>query len=524
MGVGGRGAMTIAAQTAAQTLKNLNTWRPPGPKANGWYKSQAPMSFIMGPVGGGKTWTGGMKCLDVARLQHPSTTDGIRKALVVAVRMNYRRAHDTLLPSWKKLFPETVPGVEKWRYSEVKGGPVDHDIFIEDEKYGKILLQWRLRAFGDQDLDSFIRGFEPTAFWLNETDEMPANSLGDFFQRCGRAFNDERPRDVAPAYHGVFGDFNAPDEDSWLYEDLWLKRMKGVELYIQPGGLDANAENIHNLPGGKKFYEIRAGLYPDWKKLRMIDNKIGMSRLGKPVYPQFKDHFHVDQGEEMGPVRGAPLIVPADPGRRCAGAVMQLNPADMCLSVLREAVSPEGEAWDAKMLAERLAQILTGENGLFEPYLNERGIMFSIDPNYFPKGTGIDAEVTWTQRFHETMMREIGICPLRPPHTNHIDDRLAAVRRFLASPDGEPRFRVWHRNHYTRRAFNGGYHLEKTIGANGGYKVEPTKKFYSNIANTIEMGAVVAAGPIGKVMGSARRETRKPHRPRKQAPLVGAVI
>lgn len=517
--------MTSQAALAAQTLKNLNTWRPPGPKAAGWYKSQAPMSFIMGPVGGGKTWTGAMKCLDIARRQHPSTTDGVRKALVVAVRMNYRRAHDTLLKSWLKLFPEKVPGVERWQYKGVKDGPIDHDIFIEDDRYGKILLQFRLRAFGDQDLDSFIKGFEPTAFWLNETDEMPDNSLGDFFQRTGRAFNDERPRHLEPAWHGIFGDFNAPDEDSWLYEDLWLKRMKDVELFIQPGGLDHGAENTHNLPGGRKFYEIRAGFYEEWKKLRMIDNKIGMSRLGKPVYPQFRDHFHVDHSETMDPVHGAPLIVPADPGRACAAAVMQLNPANMCLSVLREAVSPEGEAWDARMLAQKLAQILTGEGGTFEPFLNDRGIKFSIDPNYFPKGTGIDTEVTWTTRFQQTMIEEIGVCPLHAPHTNYIDDRLAAVRRFLASPDGEPRFRVWFKNHYTRRALNGGYHTEKVQGPNGGYKVEPTKKFYSNIANTIEMGAVVAGGPIGQAAGKARRESRKPHRTRKpQKALVGASI
>lgn len=505
----------------AATLKSLDSWRPPGPKATGWYASRAPMSFCMGPVAGGKTWTGIMKALDIARQQHPSTKDGWRKATVVAVRHNYRRAHDTLLKSWHKLFPEDVPG---WRYSKVKDGPVDHDVRLKDPKLGNILLEFRLRAFADQDLESFIRGFEPTAFWLNETDELPPDCLGMFYQRVGRAFLDEQPENVIPAWHGIYGDFNAPDEDSWLYEKLWLDRPEGVEVYIQPGGLDAGAENLHNLPGGRDFYVTRRALMEEWQALRMIDNKIGMSRLGKPVYPEFRDHFHVVHADRFDPVHGEPLIVGLDPGRRCAGAITQLNHADMDFSVLREAVSPDGEAWDARMLAQKIAAILTGENGLFEPYLDERGIVFSIDPDYFPTGTAIDLNVTWVQRFHETMMEEIGVCPLGPPHTNFIDDRLAAMRRFLASPDGNPRFRVWNRCLYSRRALNGGYHLEKTQGPNGGYKVEPTKKFYSNIANAIEIAAVKAAGPVGLVAGKARRERRGPKRPQPKPAMVGASL
>ena len=476
----------------------------------------------MGPVAGGKTWTCIIKCLNIARAQEPSPVDGIRKARITIVRMNYRRAHDTIIPSILKLLPEGTPG---WKFSIVKDGPADIDIRLNDPVLGPIWLQLRVRAFGDQDIDSFIRGLETTAFWLNETDELPPDCLGLFYQRAGRFPGPEdRPDGVDPAWAGVFGDFNAPDEDSWVYEQLFLNPKPGVEVYIQPGGREPGAENVQNLEKIRaNYYDTMALRMEPWQVKRFIDNKIGMSRVGKPVFPEFRDEFHVSR-TPLVPENGFPLRIGIDPGRSCAGLIGQTNSMGL-MRLFREVISPNGEAWDARILAQNIARELTGNDGLFEPFLTPELLRFAPDPTYCNQGTGIVAEITWLIAFREAMMEELGICPIYAPHTNFIDPRLAAVRRYLASPDGQARLLLDPSMTGTRRAMNGAYRMVKKQGAHGEYRVEPDKNAASEPADALQYTCLDAAGPVGAAAGVSVREKRRPQLPHRPQPVqAGATI
>jgi len=475
-----------------QKLANLNNWSAPGPKALGWYEDWSPMPFIMGPVAGGKTWTACMKCLEVARLQHPNPNDGWRRARMVCVRQNYRRLHDSILPSWHKLFPRDTP---HWEYHYNKDGPVDHKIRLNDEKLGKIELWVSFRAFGDQDIDSFVRGLETTGFWLNETDEMPPHSLGQFYKRTGRyPAPEDRPVGVKPAWRGVFGDFNAPDEDSWVYEDLFLKPLNGVRVYIQPGGMRPDAENLHNLRKiDPDYYENMASKMQPWEVKRFIDNKIGMSRAGKPVYPEFDDEFHVAKNPLM-PERHRPLTVAIDPGGRAAAIIGQKQSSG-ALVRFRELATPDGEFWTPEEIARRIAEILVQPP--FDDFLSEDLLRFAPDPTYANQRSGkANSDQTWLHHFIIAMKDQIGICPIKMPHTNALSARVGAVRSYFITPDSHPRALFDPSMIATRRAYNGAYCFIKTMGKDGHYKVEPDKGPPSDLADADQYLALVEAGPV----------------------------
>jgi hypothetical protein len=483
---------------ASQALANLNGWAPPGPVAEAYLHDWNPINLIMGPVAGGKTWTSCIKALEVARLQHPSTKDGVRKARVVAIRQNYRRAHDTLIPSWQKLFPPDVKALGQW--SGVKDGPCEHTISLVDPHYGKIELQMWFRAFGDQDLDSFVRGFEPTAIYINESDELPAHCLGQLYKRCGRFPGpEERPGHLAPAWSGVFGDFNAPDEDSWVYEDVFLDPRPGVVCRVQPSGFSESAENIHNLRKIRdNYYEAMAEQMEPWEIRRFIENRIGFSRVGKPVWPAYREEVHA---RECRAERGTELIVAMDNGLKFGAAIGQRGQTG-ALKILDELASPDGEGWSAERAAEELVPLLVND---YAAWIDAGLVRFVVDPAARNRmaargpGTQDDEAVNWIILFQQKMVELIGICPIELAPTNALGARIGAVERYLTRFDaaGDPALQVNPRCQKIRRAMSGAYRMIKRQGANGEYRTEPDKNHASHIADAVQYLALAAGGATG---------------------------
>jgi len=483
---------------ASQALANLNGWAPPGPVAEAYLHDWNPINLIMGPVAGGKTWTSCIKALEVARLQHPSTKDGVRKARVVAIRQNYRRMHDTLIPSWQKLFPPDVPALGEWSGS--KDGPCTHIIRLTDPVYGRIELQMMFRAFGDNDLDSFVRGFEPTAVYINESDELPAHCLGQLYKRCGRFPGpEERPDGVKPAWSGVFGDFNAPDEDSWVYEDVFLNPRDGVTCRVQPSGLSAAAENVHNLEKIRPdYYKSLAAQMESWEVRRMIENRIGFSRVGKPVWPSYREEVHVG---EVRADRNVTLTIGMDNGLKFAAVIGQLGQAGG-LKLLGEIASADGEGWTAERAAEEVAGYLSRE---FEAWIDPDLLDFVVDPAARNRiaarsAQGVDDEaLNWIILFQRRMAELLGFCSIRLAPTNALGARIGAVEQYLGRFDraGDPGLQIHPRCQLIRRAMSGGYRMVKRQGANGEYRTEPDKNHASHIADAVQYAALGVGGATG---------------------------
>lgn len=473
----------------SETAGLFQTFTPPGPKAAGWLHSNAPMSFIMGPVGSAKTTTGAMKCLNVARLQHPSTKDGVRKAHILAVRKNYRQMHRSLLPSWFSVWPRDFGEVEF-----EKDGPVKHTMKIADDRFGEILLIVEFASIGDHDIESFIRGYQPTAVWLNEVDEMPPGSLGLLYQRCGRAFLSERPDPsvVAPVeYSKIFGDLNAPDEDNWFNEDYILNMPEDCELWEQPSGFSPNAENLSALRRiDPDYYQNLAKRMRadsgDWAVRRFIENKTGYSRSGEPVYASFNDRIHTGS-DMMEPYPGSPIIIGLDQGLTPAAAFCQA-PGERFL-ILSELVTPEGDAESAMGMGQRVGRHLLAN---YPGFARQGGFVIAPDPASKQRTGGNDLR-KWVEHFRQGVVEIVGAAPLKLPVSNNIALRVGPVNAYCnAIVRGEPALQLHPRCRYVRRGFNGGYRLERVQGKDRVFKDKPDKGPYSHVMNAVEYAAMVA--------------------------------
>ena len=49
----------------------------------------------------------------------------------------------------------------------------------------------------DHSLENFVRGFELTAWWLNEVDELPPGALGACYDRADRRFPAPPPLELS---------------------------------------------------------------------------------------------------------------------------------------------------------------------------------------------------------------------------------------------------------------------------------------------------------------------------------------
>lgn len=498
-------------------------WRHPGPKAKGWALSKAPMHFIIGPVGSAKTSEGAMKCLDVARRQNPTprrrywqerfikpghpaweNAHPVRMARIAAIRMNYRRMWDTLIPSYYDVF-----GHQLGAWKTEANGPADHKYEIFDQRYGLLQVHVQFRSLGDQDLESFIRGFQVTAFWLNEADELPPESPGLFYQRTGRypspADRPENPDEEA--WNGVFGDMNMPDEDNWFYVDYMQNTPDGCEIFIQPSGFDPNAENLSNLLKIKpNYYRDKAKLMKPWEIRRFLENKPGFSRSGSPVYDNFvdlQDGGHVGS-EDMGPEPGARLIIGVDQGLKSAVTINQATSTGHFLT-LHEIVTEPDTVTGGKEQGERTGRLLLAE---YPKWANSGNFVVIADPAAKQRNS---SKSSFYFDFCAGLIAVLNTAPVQLAPTNSVEARVGAVRDLLAANtrDGQRVYRIHPRCRYLRRGFVGGYKIERVQGKPGQFKDQPAKNEYADPHDALQYAALTVKPEKLKTVNPAAPAAQK---------------
>lgn len=272
-----------------------------GPVAKLYEMSTAPAAMIEGPTGSAKSTHSARRCLRVATWQHASPVDGVRRARVICICPTYRRAWDTVMPSYFKVFPQDLG-----KFRGARGDPADHIIDMPLAVGGvasRVHLEVLFRAVNDIDIEDFFRGFEFTAIWLPEADtnkdlqailSLGANRVGRYPEP------QDRPEDAEPAFTGIFGDANAPMIGTHYHSRFHLKRIGDRaapatdRLYRQPGGFSANAENLDNLKRIRAdYYAHMASALDPYDVGRLVENKPGFGRHGKPVHPNFDQDRHV---------------------------------------------------------------------------------------------------------------------------------------------------------------------------------------------------------------------------------------
>lgn len=426
-------------------------WEPPGPVSAAFMNCNTIVQILNGPVGSGKTTTTLMKGLTLAQAQAPSTRDrtrtgqGIRKFRLTVVRDTYRQLWRSTLPSWWTRIPRDVG-----TFTGAENAPATHRVTFKLPDDTVVDFQADFVAIGDASVEDILRGYETTAFYLNELDLLAKEVFYYALTRVGRFPSME---EGGPTWAGVLADMNAPTLDSWAYKDLFEASpqellAKGITLFRQPGGMSPDAENLRNLRPG--YYASQKRLLPDWMAQRMIDNRPGYDRAGRPVYGEFVDKLHVTPGE-LDAMPGIPVILGLDAGLHPAAVLGQRMPNGQ-FRIIDELVAEGGTG--AGRFGDMLGQLLK------DRYEHVRHFRGWADPSAAYGADRKAGERTWIEIVAARAGIRIDAAPTNAPLR-----RWEAVRKPLSRLiDGEPGLLLSPRCKVLRSGFNATYRFRKVQG------------------------------------------------------------
>lgn len=342
-GLGAEDAVDALGAASPDALPDLDAADAafPGPVAEGFYWCDDSVAGIQGPVGSGKTTTLLKSRLRRALAMPRSVLDGKRYYKLVATRETYRQLWSSTIPSYLETFPKALG---KW--SGGRGDPVRHIIEFEDD-IGPIEFVTEFLAFGDTIVES-IRGIQTTDLWLNETDTLPDEVLAAGIGRINR-WPGRQHLAGYPAFWRSYGqiacDFNAPDEDSWVFrffhdedqrrrlsEELSAQLPEGarrvnIAFFNQPGYGEPGCENLQNLSPDYYPVQIAANRLAGRGDMnaRLVFNKVTFLRAGDPVFKdQFNRRIHVAE-RPLTPWEGVPLRIGLDQGFKAAAVIGQFD-------------------------------------------------------------------------------------------------------------------------------------------------------------------------------------------------------
>lgn len=502
-------------------------WVAPGPVSARFMQSRAFMAILNGPVGSGKTSTVFQKLVNLAAAQAPSpnrtlwgrpATRPVRRFRVTIMREDYRSLWRTVIRSWQAWFPD-----EKG-WSGAVNAPARHELTFALDDGTVVEFIAEFAAIGDNDIEEFMRGFEPTCFYLNELDLQARDLVKHAILRAGRY---PAMSEGGPSWYGILADCNAPILDSWLYDEVFLgvkpadeeeTALEGlVELFRQPGAGDPGAENLSNLPPG--YYERQRRVLGDKYLIRrMIDNQPAPSRSGKPVHEEFNDFLHVAPAE-LAALEGLPLILGFDAGLDPAMAVYQKLATgrwnlldELCAShgtgpiqfarLVNEMLAERYPDWHRVPTEGERASPASWDASEQFGWQGGRGRRSSIRAWCDPAatyggspGSEAEAEQTWC----DLVSYHTGI-RIRPAPTNNTTDRRAALKRVLTlMPDGKPAFQLSPRCKVIRAGLAGQFRYRRLqLAREDRYADEVDKNFHSHICEAAEY-PLVADGEMAEV-------------------------
>jgi hypothetical protein len=458
------GSLTpILQRTAGRGISNSA-----GPISDAFTLSTAEVAAIVGPQGSGKT-TASVKKAIVEAMRIWPDEHGHRRYVLGTWRQKYQNLWSTTLPSWWKLLPKDLG-----TFNGSSPRAAEHIIPFEDG-YGPITLVARFMAFGDVADPEDLKGHEFTDVWLNEIDTLPEELFEMLVGRVGR----DPPREMIRRGGRIFGDMNAPDVLNWCYRDFFEDLKPGYELFRQPGGLEAGAENLAAV--GRGYYEQQARLnaHRQWWIRRMIHNKPGFTRDLALVYPEYDDDRHLSP-REIEPVRELPVLIGIDGGLTPAAVFCQ-EMSDGQLRVLAEiAFERSSETGMAQAINALIARRFRGCE-----------FVVTCDPAMGAGEDTPDGSARWR------LEKALGM-PVKLASTNMTDARWSAVRdKLILSLDaGRPGFLLDPSCKGLRRGFNQTYHFRAFKGSNELSTVE--KSFDSHVHDGLQYVALLCGSAVAR--------------------------
>jgi len=468
-------------------MKAINYTAPP--TCGRFMQSSAFGRLLAGPVGSGKTTCCVFELLRRSCEQAPSH-DGIRYTRWAIVRQTLKQLKDTVL----KDITGWLEGIASYKVS-------DNTVYIT---MGDVRSEWILIPLDSPEDQRRLLSMQLTGVWMSEAIEMHVDLVDALAGRLGRYPSAAMG---GATWFGMIADTNMPSEGSEWHKFMNEDTPMDWQIFIQPGGLEKEAENLpwltqtaetmklavddeRRIAQGRSYYErLARGHGTDWV-LRYVHAKYGNDPSGTAVFREsFNRPFHVR--DDVLPVSATPLIVGQDFGRDPCSVIGQLDHKGRLL-VLQEVIA---EDTGLEMhINKALRPVLMHERYLGKP------VAMVGDPSGISKSS-IYEETTFD------VLKRMGMHAFPAP-TNDIDPRLRAVEAFLLGQrDGGPAFIIDRdRCPVLVRALGGGYRYAKT--RNGMRKLLPDKNEYSHVMDALQYLCLAAHGGMAGMF--AVRLTRRP--------------
>lgn len=483
-----------------------------------FFQAEDFVTLIVGPVGSGKSSGCCLKGSMKLPREMPAMDDGVRRSRGCIIRNTYPQLRDTTIRTFKEwLRNAKLDACAEWKVSEhtctIKY-PLDDGTSVEVEVLFRALDR-------PQDVENLL-SLELTWVYINEWREVP-KAVTDLVQtRVGRY---PRKEDVPRYWTGVFGDSNAFDTDHYLYKLFFEpdpetgEIAEGFKVFVQPGGLDKDAENVERLdacfdprpedlaaiakqgesyrsPEVKARYRtvqmarIKAGehekpcrcYYPRMmkgKKKEWIDcyvhNKFVFAIDGKPIYDNFNQRVHVlDFEDGLGDAYYKKLK------QIYLGNDFGLTPAAVFGHVM-----PDGQVRIShEIVTERMGAINFGtEQAEFLKKTFPRAAVEGWGDPAGLQGSSIDEQKTPI-----SVIQGCGV-PITAAPTNDPVLRQDAVRDAMATLTitGEPELVIHPRCKTLIKAHSGGYCLKrKQVSGDEQFRDVPDKDRYSHVAEALQ--------------------------------------
>lgn len=470
----------------------------PPPTLRRFMRSNAYGRIAAGPVGSGKTTACMMELLRRSIQQEPAPTDGNRYTRWAVVRQTLKSLKDTVLKDCETWLSSRGIGV--WRVSE----STFHVAFDD------VRSEWVFLPLEDASDQARLLSMQLTGAWLSECIEMDLDVLGPVTGRLGRYPSGARGQ---PTWYGIVADTNMATEMT-----PWHTFMTNLppewDLFVQPGGLSDEAENLNwlvqtsetiklpyghpvRLEQGRKYYQRLVDMHgaeSDWVK-RYVYAQFGDDPSGAAVFRNtFKASFHLVDDTQLIP--GYPLLIGQDFGRNPWSLICQLD--HMGRLLVHEEVSGTNVGLE-KHVNEKLKPKLYSDK-----YLGWK-IAVVGDPSGVAKGN-ISEESCFDA------LKRMGL-PAFPASTNDIEPRLRAVEAMLARQvNGGPGLMISRKGcPKLVRAMSGGYRFTKT--KEGALRAVPEKndpEGFSHVADDLQYVALVVHGGIVPIITQRLAPRPKP--------------
>lgn len=229
----------------------VNAFKPPATLAR-FMKSDAFVRAVVGPLGSGKSSACVMELARRAGQQQPGP-DGVRRTRFAVIRNTGPQLQDTTRKTFEQWIPDRAG---EWNETEftflLRGTRQDDGSAVESEILFRALDRPR-------DVRKVL-SLELTGAYVNEAREIAKEVIDGLQGRVGRY---PSQADGGPTWFGVWMDTNPWHTGHWGYKLFSKERPEGFELFEQPSGRAADAENVRNLVPGY-YARLMHGKDAEW--------------------------------------------------------------------------------------------------------------------------------------------------------------------------------------------------------------------------------------------------------------------